>query len=629
MGEERGRNFGIVLLLTRVAAVVAFPRLGDDTGLNLSCTNDFSSRINCHVELHDCREHQLTVQSNHWPDQQNCSLRQCNLGHCCCSVEMMLTLGDSHTVTVWRDGRSLDSKKFGVKESVKPKTPTIVSVKESNGNFEVLWSTNMMGLAQESLTTEVTYYKASDVKKERVMAKKVTVSELSYHKILGQLLEPSMTYKVSVRSISNWSGEMSDSSNEFEFKTSALSDSLLIVIIISLSMAILIVSGTIYICFEKLKIEYCDPATKFPNPKLAVMHSSEQEVLRPVPAIISSVSVDPIITDENQQWSKTSVLDSSGGSLQHSSGISTGSSYVNTEPTNITTCVQDALRKIFPNIHPILQLTSTLKEQNDSSGLSSTTSDQWDGPTNERSYVLSGLVNKSYLLLLPHHNDGDSPEVRTQTEMLSESTHNGTHVLKDPNQQPVPVHQLTANQGFIFASEVSTLVESNMPYQSHHTESGAFSEDFIFSSLCSGTNTTMSTDLKSRDDGGCGIAGEVIGSTARLSRINELAILRDTNSCKSFTPATLQNGFVMDDVYQPFQNLLGQHDGVRLEPTCVCPDEHLAQRNNELTEIPQTLFGPTDEGFIQNDQGSQTPLLQILPADCSPTVVVDSDYHPV
>ncbi|XP_029955233.1 uncharacterized protein LOC115394126 [Salarias fasciatus] len=643
MGEKRGGNLWIVLALAHVAAVVALPPgLDDNADLNLSCTNAFDDVISCHVDREECSGYSLTVRNDRWADEKNCSLRQCDVGRCCCSVRMMLTLRDTHTVTVWGKGRSMESKKFGVYENMKPKTPTIKSVKEFNGNFEVLWDTKMRGIAKKSLTAEVTYYKAPNMTKKRVPAPPVEVDGLSYFQIPGSDLEPNTTYMVSVRSKTNWSGLMSDSSSEFEFKTrndsiihqqrddEASSSSLFLTVIVSLSVAAIVLSGVIYLCFDRLKRKWWDIDTKYPN--LVIKHSSEQEVLRPLPTIISSVSFDPIISDDGKQWSKTSALDSSGGSLQHSSGISTGSSdlgYANTEPANIIASVQDALCKIFPNISPVSQLPSAPEERNNNRDLPSPAGDPCGNPANEMSCGSSGLINKTYSILVPLEKN--SPEVHMQTEISCESTYrpNGRDGLDDRHQQ-LPVVPGSAHELFNFLSAGSSSVETDLSYQPCNPESGTFSDGSTYSSFSHGANTTMSSDLESRDGSGCGIVDEAVSGAPKLNGSNEGSLITDTEASGSSASADPQGGLFVEDDYQPFQNLVGQRDVLLLKPTGLQPEKGLdRQKEDSLSKIPQNLFGPTSPGSIDLALSGQAPFLPFLSAQRLQSVTVDSDYHSV
>lgn len=51
--------------------------------------------------------------------------------------------------------------------TVKPRVPEIVSVNESDGNFLVMWKSNMESRAafDDSLTSTITYYKKGDPEK--------------------------------------------------------------------------------------------------------------------------------------------------------------------------------------------------------------------------------------------------------------------------------------------------------------------------------------------------------------------------------------------------------------------------------------------------------------------------------
>lgn len=136
-------------------------------------------------------------------------------------------------------------------------------MKESNGNFQILWKTNHEGYFSEHLTAEVTYHiKGGTVKVGAIIhtlfnteiictgdvdlvigmwlyqfaiklkyiilvsssqvtkpVKPTTFKGQNYYEIPGEDLESSTTYAVSVRSYTNRSGKFSDSSEEWEFTT--------------------------------------------------------------------------------------------------------------------------------------------------------------------------------------------------------------------------------------------------------------------------------------------------------------------------------------------------------------------------------------------------------------------------
>lgn len=136
-----------------------------------------------------------------------CIFTQCDNGRCCCSTKITLVPGETLQATVWRGGDSVGSKKISVTETckltwleilkstatrirfvlihaywetliprpssptVKPRVPKIDSVNESNGNFLVMWKSNMEADKDidESLTSTVTYYKKGDPEKVGAM----------------------------------------------------------------------------------------------------------------------------------------------------------------------------------------------------------------------------------------------------------------------------------------------------------------------------------------------------------------------------------------------------------------------------------------------------------------------------
>ncbi|XP_051799745.1 uncharacterized protein LOC110961238 isoform X9 [Acanthochromis polyacanthus] len=291
----------LLLLLGHTVAAVALP------DLNLECTNDFIDRMFCQLERPNCSEYNLTVQSNSDDDdKEHCAFQQCDSRQCCCSVKLMLIYGESHTATVWKGGHILESKIISVAQSIKPKAPEIVSVDESNGNVEVMWKTDYEGVFTESLTAEVTYYEKDSTEKRPETVRTATRNGLDFYQIPRGLLKPNTAYMVRVRTFTNWSDMFSDSSREWEFKTSAVStsrNSLLLAIIISLSVAAVILTAAIYGCYVRVKTKWWDTFVEYPDPDL--LNFNKQEVfqfLKPEPPIISSVSVEPLISDDSESW---------------------------------------------------------------------------------------------------------------------------------------------------------------------------------------------------------------------------------------------------------------------------------------------------------------------------------------
>ncbi|XP_035507967.1 uncharacterized protein LOC118320946 [Morone saxatilis] len=213
-----GDRVCLLLILGHIATAVTLSGSNNTVSQNLECTNDFDKLMFCQFEAQNCTEYHLTVLDTDSMEVR-CTFKQCDSGQCCCSLQMLIIYGCSHNATLWKGGESMGSKIINIIDSIKPKTPTITSVKESYGNFRVMWRTNIEGYFNEKLTANVTYHKKGDTEMVSEKVPRTTVDGFNYHEILGRHLEPSTTYVVSVKSFTNWSNRFSDSSNEVEFTT--------------------------------------------------------------------------------------------------------------------------------------------------------------------------------------------------------------------------------------------------------------------------------------------------------------------------------------------------------------------------------------------------------------------------
>ncbi|KAF1393035.1 hypothetical protein PFLUV_G00034220 [Perca fluviatilis] len=572
-------------------------------GQTLDCTNDYESQVFCHFEAQNCSEYKLTFLSNSGYGEKHSNFKQCDTAQCC-SVhqEKLLLVGQSFTATVWKGGDRIESKIINVTDSIKPKTPTIVSVKESNGNFHVKWKQNVKEGLRDNLSANVTYHKKGDAKKVSAIVTPTTLNEFGYYEILGRGLEPSTTYVVSVTNQIDLSGKFSDSSEEREFTTPMSSTVLSFVIIISLSFAAIIITVALSGCYVKLKTKWRKTVPKCPNPKLLIMHPGEQEVLKPVPPIISSVCVEPLVADDSKPWSKESLRDTSSGSIQRSSGISTGSSGLscaNTEP-NVIACVQDALLKALPNISPISHLiTNSFTEVNQDSGLLSSSYNPCGVRANDMSSGSCGFENKTYSIFIPsgpHQNLTDNSELRTDSEMLCDSEYHpsvGDVTCVDQHTPACP------DSGGIFS----------------------YAKDSSLFSVSSGTNTIALCDPVSRVEGGCESFDEAVCGGTKLHGKTEGAIICDENPCYGCAPAGSHSFPPVDDSYQAFQNLVEQPDILFSEERSGEKEERLNRYPEEsFTKMPQSFLSPVVPGVINNVQGGQClselqrPFLSLIPA---------------
>ncbi|KAG8001444.1 hypothetical protein GBF38_007102, partial [Nibea albiflora] len=598
-------------------------RLKGEVDQNLECTNDLEKWMTCEFEAQNCTEYNLTLRSDSGYGELQCNLQQCAKGRCCCSFQMILVLGETHTATVFKEGERMGSKVISISEGIKPRVPTDVSVKESNGNFQVMWNTNMQDSIGDELTANVTYRKKGHTVKVSKHVTPTKINGRSSYEILGRDLEPSTTYMVSVKSYTEWSHRFSDSSEEVEFTTPASTDAPLLAVIISLSLVAIIVSGAIYGCYVMFKTKWWDTVAKCPNPKLLDMRPREQALLKPSPPTILPVCVEPLDPDD-QTWLDGSLRDTGYGSPQQSSGISTGSSclsYANAEPIDIIGGVQEALGKALANISPISPLTiNPLSELNKDSGLFSAPNNLCGTRAEDVNSGSSGIDNQSYSLLIPNFPPQivmDSSELQTQSKMLCDSAYHpseGEIVLCPDQQVPAcPLPNLPA--------VASSLMATDMSYQQCNADSGRFSyeEDSSLSSISSGTNTIASCDLVCR----CESSDEVAGGAIKLSEITEEATICDDNPFYGCVPT--RSFPQVDDDYQAFQNLVEQQDMLLLEKSHGAQDELLDRYpEDSFTKMPQSFPSPVVPDFIK-----ERPFVCLIPADQSLPVITDSDYQSV
>ncbi|KAI3377767.1 hypothetical protein L3Q82_008913 [Scortum barcoo] len=610
----------------------------------LTVPTTFETLMTCQVEAQNCSEYNLTLVNDSLPGEESCVFSQCDSGGCCCSFKMILILGETHKATVYKGGKKMESKIIGITESRKPKAPTITSVKESEGYFEIMWTTNMDQSYNSRMSANVTYHKKGDPVKVSIFIQLVTVNGLQYYQIPVQDLEPSTTYMVSVQSYTDFSGRFSDSSEEWEFTTpkSPMSTNVLLLgIIIILSVVAVILSGAIYSCYVMLKKKWWDTVAKCPNPKLFIIHSGNQEILKPVSPLLSSVYAEPLIPDDNKLWSKGLLKDTSSGSLQHSSGISTGSSclsYANAEPVDIIAGVQDALDKVFANISPISPLTTNPHIQsNKDSGLFSAPYNSCSIRADDINSGSSNFDNKTYSIVLPIclcEITTDRSEVQTETEMLCESAYHpseGDNEIYADQQTPAcPLVNLPPM--------VSSLMPTDMSYQQCNAESGrrSYAEDSSLSSVSSCTNTTASCDPVLRVEAGYESFDEGVGGATKPNRKTEEAIICDENPCYSCGPAASQSFPSIDDDYQAFQSLVQEPDMLPSDERCGEKEEHLnIFPEKSFTKMPHSFLSPVVPGFVNSVQGDQchsevhSPFLALIPAYQSMPVMADNGYQSV
>ncbi|XP_041636794.1 uncharacterized protein LOC121505482 [Cheilinus undulatus] len=560
-------NTFILLVLGNIATVICI------NGQSLDCTNDFDKTMFCNFGRENCTEYRMTLVNDSWYGDKGCVFKQCDNGQCCCSIQMPYFVADeTFKARVWKGSKKIESKPINVKGSVKPKTPTIISVNESMENFKVVWLTNVDDILSTSLTAEVTYRVKGSTKKESVRVNQTAANGRNDYEIQGRLLEPRTTYVVSVRSYTAWSNKFSDSSNEKEFTTYTPFT------IISLCVAAVLISGVIYGCYIKLRSKWLDTVEKCPNPKLLDMRPSEQKFLKTAPPIFSSVCVEPL-SDDRRVWFKHPLKDSSDGSLQQSSGIGSGSSCLsdaNSEPADIISEVQDATRKALSKI--IISTTSPLTtglmtDFPQDSSLLCAPHNLCDVQDEDMSSGLSAFLNKTYSIPIP----GDPVQTTTdisevQNEMPCETAYRPSEgaTVVSTYQQAAPCPPITLP---------FSLIPTDISYQPCNINSGTYTfQHSGISSVSSGTNTTPSCDPVCRVEAAC--------EGFENGKIDAEAIVSDENPCS--VPAESHSIPAVDYDYQPFQHLV--------EPSVFISDmkggekeEHCNHPEDPYIKTPQTV----------------------------------------
>ncbi|XP_029000952.1 uncharacterized protein LOC114852603 [Betta splendens] len=521
----------VPLLVAAFMAADALPAVTNATGSTLDCTNDFEERVFCQFEAQNCIDHRLKIRSNSgYGERRGLFFQPCDAGRCCCSVVVggeMLIQGDVLTASVWKDEEVVDVREMPVVDGFKPKAPTIVSVKESNGNFQLKWRTNHHSYYNDiSLTANVTYYKKGSWEKVTKPAENVVVDHLKYYEIPGQDLEPSTTYVVSVRSYSDWSGRCSDSSQEVEFTTAVSPHMLLLALIVGLSAFAVMVTAIMFGCYVKLKDKWWDKAA---SPKVFLPQPSESQnhqLLKPKPPVLSSVDIVPCDQDDSTSWLQVLLTDTSAGSSQ-SSGISTGSSavvYARTEP-NVRVGVQNALSELFPHLSPVSPVAAwPLGGEPAPHGLEAVGASSGS----------SGLDNKTYSLVIPMAAGAEEralagPEPAPCVPMFR------------PDEGDAVTHVPPAPPGLLIGLPLlgSTLIPTDMSYHQCRPGVQAYGEDSGLSSVSSGSASVAACD----EDG------------ASQNR----ALVCENNPCYAHTPAAAAPLVV--NAYQAFQKVAAQPDG--------------------------------------------------------------------
>ncbi|CAL8272264.1 unnamed protein product [Arctogadus glacialis] len=314
-----------------------------DTGLNLHCVNDFDRLMICAFnpppDDPSCAEYTLNTRVE---GSQRYTESKCNLttdsdltGTCSCSLYINgFVLGEKYKTTLWKAGALVESKNISGFDNIKPKAPKLTSVKGENGNYLVTWDKKYKD--PSFLTVKLNYRKKGENGTE------VDVSFMEYYEILGKSLEPSTEYLVSVQS---YSAFYSERSGDLTFTTPVSPTSIAVAVIVSLCVALFIITSFLYLFCTRLKESWWDSVGNYKNSTLLFMVPGDHKVLMPQKTLLSSVYVEACKEDKFDQ--KT--LDSGGNSLQSAGANSVASSRGFSQKVSIID-VEVAMRMAFPQL---------------------------------------------------------------------------------------------------------------------------------------------------------------------------------------------------------------------------------------------------------------------------------------
>ncbi|XP_035992409.1 uncharacterized protein LOC105929986 [Fundulus heteroclitus] len=594
-------SFQLLLFLGYFAAARA--------GVVLNCTNDYE-KISCQLSAKQCSKYAVNIRNDQGYGEYNCSLKRCNSELCCCSVKIFPVAGETYTVETFNGSQKVDTKTLDLWESFKPKTPTIVSVKEYEGIFTVNWKTNMGPYFVGTLTAEVTVSKKGEQGKVYGNIRPATVEGLQSFDINGQDLEPGTAYVVSVRSYTDWSQMFSDRSQECEFKTPPSKSYWILGIIIAISAFGIILFVSVYSCVVRVKRKWWD---SYSEPKKLVVPTRTPEILNPKQIATSFVQVkEPLPSHEDQMLKILKQMRADAIMGQNSSGINTGSSvpcYGQTEPPDIKAITEkavcEALKAFFPN--PILgpgpqhDFPPVHRDHHGSSLIA-----------NETSSGSSGIVNPSYFRSAP-----SSPIETTE--------HNPTFNQQD--NLPLSCKSNTVNctnqdvSAFLLSAQkaVSPAMQVDMSYQPCKVQPkrSSYAETASLSSTSSGNITSASCGLESKLGAGFDRSGEWSADSVK-------AML----TLSSWAPSGSDRCAVIIDDYNPCPSKVVEPDVPISEKQS--RDHHQRVNVNQdesVNKIPQHCRIPGFNNWTgQCPSVIQIPSFPTMSTEMSFPVVIDNDY---
>ncbi|XP_008403953.1 uncharacterized protein LOC103462758 [Poecilia reticulata] len=561
--------------------------------IDLDCFNDYD-KVFCRLGVKQCSQYTLNVDDTY--NKYNCPLEKCDSEQCCCST-VFDPVSSEFSVKVFEgvNERVINSTTFYVLKSLKPKTPTNVSVNETEGIYTVYWKTDMNEVLDKP-TAEVNIYKNGALWKSSGQITPATSHGLQSYQINGQDLEPDTVYMISVRSFTRYSNKFSDTSKEYKIKTPSAPTPILLWIIISLSVFLIILIVSIYICFVRIKKKWWD---SFSEPKKLFVPVRKPEFYKPDSDPTSPVWVKSLPSRDDDQM--LPIKQREDGSINgNSSGGSSDLCYGQTEPLepkgefadNIDKALLECLSKHFilsgPPHPPGPQdkMVPLFTSKSPSS-------------------VSSGIINRSYFMSLPKSLDLTKEDSST-VKLLDNSSNSYKSDTVDCPDQQIPAGL------FLAQKDISSDVRVDMSYQKCKADAKQtpLSENGILSSTSSGATTATSSGFDS--------------SFKRFDEANpdffKMLFL------SSLPSGTLHCPVVVDD-YKPFPNKVEQPGVLPSGNQSIDHQGLNVIQGGRVLQMPQPCFIPD----LKTWNGPcpsvlQIPHLPLLSSDKSAPVILVDGY---
>ncbi|PWA29077.1 hypothetical protein CCH79_00006145, partial [Gambusia affinis] len=544
--------------------------------IDLDCFNDYDN-IFCRLGVKQCSQYTLIVDDTY--EKYNCSLEKCNNEQCCCSTTFDSVSG-VYSVKAFEGVNEVNSTTFDVFKNLKPKTPTIVSVNESEGIFTVYWKTHMSEYLDKPMAV-VTVSKNGSPPKDYGKITPATVNGLESFQINGQDLEPDTVYAISVMSYMHFSDQFSDRSKEFKIKTPSAPSSLLLWIIIPFSIFGIIFIVSIYICFVRIKKKWWD---SFSEPKKLLVLVRNPQFYQPHHEPTSPVWVKSLPSRDDDQM--LPIKQREDGSMNgNSSGGSSDLCYGQTEPLEPKDDIADSINKALleclskhftffgplPPPGPQDKMVPLFTSKSPSS-------------------ASSGILNRSYFMPL-------SKSPTKEDSSAAKFPDNSINSCKSDTVD-CPDQQILADL-FSAQKDISSAVRVDMSYQQCKADANQspLSENSSLSSTFSGTTTATLTGFDSSN--GSNFKG--------FDQVNP-DLLKMLFS--SSLPSVTRHCPVVVDNYKPFPNKVEQPD--------VLPSENQSIDHQGLNVIQgETVLQMPQPCFIPSPSVLQIPHLTLLSSDKS------------